>query len=161
KGHKEHEENNQAIHEPHSSGRVALLFAFVSLVSFVVQFCGSFPHLRAPNYCSTPLGGVKIKKTKWAIYLPKGSVVNKDIDFILDGWDYKPGVVQARLVQARGGRQVIQMRVDLGILQIETTAKPDGSKPHGHATYLSYLREQARASLKTGGPLTLSEEQCQ
>ena len=49
--------------------------------------------------------------------------MNQDIDFILDGWDYKPGVVQARLVQARGGRQVIQMRVDLGILQIETTAQ--------------------------------------
>jgi hypothetical protein len=87
--------------------------------------------------------------------------VNQDIDFVLEGWDYKPGMVQARLVQARGGRQVIQMRVDLGILQIETTAKPDGTRPHGHPTYLSYLQEQARVAPKTGGPLVLSEEQCQ
>src|SRR5262245_20874933 len=40
--------------------------------------------------------------------------VKQDIDFILEGWEYKPGMVQARLVQAAGGRQVIQMRVDLG-----------------------------------------------
>src|SRR5439155_15870244 len=70
-------------------------------------------------------------------------------------------MVQARLVQARGGRQVIQMRVDLGILQIETAAKPDGTKPHGHPTYLSYLQEQARMAQKNTGPMVLSEEQCQ
>jgi hypothetical protein len=91
----------------------------------------------------------------------KGSVVNQDIDFVMEGWDYKPGMVQARLVQARGGRQVIQMRVDLGILQIETTAKPDGSRPHGHATYLAYLQEQGRLAAKKDGSLMLSEEQCQ
>src|SRR6202795_3514537 len=95
------------------------------------------------------------------IQASKGSVVNQDIDFVMEGWDYKPGMVQARLVQARGGRQVIQMRVDLGILQIETAGKPDGAKPHGHASYLAYLREQSRAAPKTGGALVLSEEQCQ
>lgn len=87
--------------------------------------------------------------------------MNQDIDFVLEGWDYKPGMVQARLVQARGGRQVIQMRVDLGILQIETSAKPDGTKPHGHLTYLGYLLDQARVAQKTGAGLVLSEEQCQ
>ena len=87
--------------------------------------------------------------------------MNQDIDFALEGWDYKPGLVQARLVQGRGGRQVIQMRVDLGILQIETAAKPDGTKPHGQATYLAYLQEQGRSADKTGGSLVLSEEQCQ
>jgi hypothetical protein len=92
---------------------------------------------------------------------PGECVVNQDIDFVLHGWDYKPSMVQARLVQARGGRQVIQMRVDLGILQIETNGKPDGTTPHGHTTYLDYLEDQARVALKTGGPLALSEEQCQ
>ena len=37
--------------------------------------------------------------------------MKQDIDFILEGWVYKPGVVQARLVEARDGRQIIQMRV--------------------------------------------------
>jgi hypothetical protein len=87
--------------------------------------------------------------------------VNQDIDYVMEGWDYKPGMVQARLVQARGGRQVIQMRVDLGILQIETTAKPDGTRPHGQLTYLAYMQEQARVASRDGGTFLLSEEQCQ
>src|SRR5206468_2515688 len=87
--------------------------------------------------------------------------MSQDIDTPLEGWEYKPGVVQARLVQARDGRQVIQMRVDLGVLQLETVAKPDGSRPHGHASYLAYLLDQARVAKKTGKALSMSEEQCQ
>ena len=87
--------------------------------------------------------------------------MNQDIDYVLEGWDYKPGVVQARLVQARNGRQVIQMRADLGVLQIEPTGKPDGTRPHGQVTYLNYLQDQARVARKTGKSLIMSEEQCQ
>ena len=70
--------------------------------------------------------------------------MSQDIDAALKGWDFKSGVVQARLVQAGEGRQVIQMRVDLGILQMETAGRPDGTRPHGSATYFEYLRQQAR-----------------
>jgi hypothetical protein len=87
--------------------------------------------------------------------------VNQDIDFVLEGWGYKPGVAQARLVQARDGRQVIQLRVDLGVLQLETVGRPDGARPHGHATYFDYLQEQARLSRKAERSFTLSEEQCE
>lgn len=87
--------------------------------------------------------------------------MHHDIDAALEGWDYKPGVVQARLVQARDGRQVIQLRVDLGLLQIETTGRPDGAKPHGCETYYEYLRKQAPVFESAGQTFTLSEEQCQ
>lgn len=87
--------------------------------------------------------------------------MNQDIDYILRGWDFKPGVVQARMVQARDGRQVIQMRVDLGVLQLETLGRPDGTQPHGHDTYLEYLREQARLGKRNSKRFTLSEEQAQ
>jgi len=87
--------------------------------------------------------------------------VNQDIDFILQDWEYKPGMVQARLVQTRTNRQVIQMRVDLGVLQIETASRPDGARPHGFPTYFNYLQEQARIVQKTGQAFVLSEEQCQ
>jgi hypothetical protein len=89
------------------------------------------------------------------------NVVNQDIDFILENWQYKPGVAQARLVQAHDGRQVIQLRIDLGALQLETTGRPDGAMPHGHATYFDYLQEQARLSLKAERNFALSEEHCQ
>jgi hypothetical protein len=86
--------------------------------------------------------------------------MSQDIDGALQGWEFKPGVVQARLVQARDGRQVIQMRVDLGILQIETTERPDGARPHGCPTYFDYLRQQARKAGRAGQSFVLSEEQC-
>ena len=87
--------------------------------------------------------------------------MNQDVDAALQGWDFKPGVVQARLVQARDGRQVIQLRVDLGLLQIETRGRPDGTRPHGCATYFDYLQHQARLAERGGGSFVLSEEQCQ
>jgi hypothetical protein len=92
---------------------------------------------------------------------PKANVVKQDIDFILEGWEYKPGMVQARLVQAPGGRQVIQMRVDLGLLQLESVGRPDGVKPHGQSTYLGYLREQARLAERNKTKFVLTDEQCQ
>jgi hypothetical protein len=87
--------------------------------------------------------------------------MHQDIDSALEGWEFKPGVVQARLVQARDGRQIIQMRVDLGVLQIETTGRPDGTRPHGQESYADYLRQQARVAAKAGQPFSLTEEQAQ
>jgi hypothetical protein len=87
--------------------------------------------------------------------------VNQDIDFVLRDWEYKPGVVQARLVEAHDRRQVIQMRIDLGVLQLETEGRPDGTRPHGCATYYEYLQERARAAQRAGKSFVLDEEQSQ
>lgn len=87
--------------------------------------------------------------------------MRQDIDAALQGWEYTPGAVQARLIRASDGRQVIQMRVDLGLLQIEIAGRPDGTKPHGCPTYFDYLKGQARSADKAGQSFVLSEEQCQ
>jgi hypothetical protein len=87
--------------------------------------------------------------------------MNQDIDDALQGWDARPGSLQARLIEARDGRQVLQLRVDLGILQIEIKDRPDGTRPHGFATYFDYLRQQARVADRAGHEFTLSEEQCE
>jgi len=89
------------------------------------------------------------------------NVVNQDIDFVLENWDYKPGIAQARLIQARDGRQVIQLRIDLGVLQLETTGRPDGARPHAQTTYFDFLQEQARLARKSEQTFALSDEQCQ
>ena len=96
-----------------------------------------------------------------AILDAEGSVVNQDIDNVLRDWEYKAGVVQARLVDAPGGRQVIQMRVDLGVLQLEVDARPDGAHPHGHDTYYEYLHDRSRAAQRAGSKFVLSEEESQ
>ncbi len=83
--------------------------------------------------------------------------MSKDIDIALKGWDYKPGSVQARLVRARNGREILQMRVDLGLLQMETAGRPDGIRPHNAPTYFDYVRRKARGR----EDFVLNEEQCE
>jgi hypothetical protein len=67
----------------------------------------------------------------------------KDLDEVLRGWDYLPGEVQARLVQAEDGRDVLQVRVDLGVLQLEIENRPDGQRPGGAESYYDYLKQLA------------------
>lgn len=86
--------------------------------------------------------------------------MNHDIDDALAGWDYKPGLVQARMIPALDGRTVLQMRIDLGILQMETTGRPDGTRPHGHPSCLAWLQHLARRAENAGKEFELSEEQC-
>src|SRR3954454_18477340 len=44
---------------------------------------------------------------------------------------------------------VVQIRVELGVLQLEVGGRPDGTRPHGFATYLDYLRYRASARGKS------------
>jgi hypothetical protein len=81
----------------------------------------------------------------------------RDIDTVLKGWSFRPGEVTARLVKTRGGREVIQMRVDMGLLQMETEQRPDGAHPHGAETYYDYLVGEA---IRSGDSFRLNREQC-
>jgi len=81
----------------------------------------------------------------------------RDIDSLLKGWDFQPGEVSARIVKARNGRDVLQMRVDMGVLQMETDLRPDGLHPHGAETYFDYLVGEA---VRVGESFRLTKEQC-
>ncbi len=86
--------------------------------------------------------------------------MSKHIDDALKAWDHEPDAMQARLVKGGDGRAVIQMRVDLGVLQLETTGRPDGKKPHGCRTYFEHLRQQADSAERRGEAFVLDEDQC-
>lgn len=83
---------------------------------------------------------------------------NQDIDRILRDWPYEPGEVSVRLVRSADGREVLQMRVEMGVLQLETAKRPDGSRPGGAETYYDFLLALA---IHEGDHFKLSEEQCQ
>jgi len=81
-------------------------------------------------------------------------MMRRDIDDAIQGWPYdpEPGEVMAREVRARDGRMVLQVRIDLGLLQLEVEGRPDGVRPHNFATYLDYLRHRAASrGLAPGG----------
>lgn len=64
------------------------------------------------------------------------------IDLILKDWPYDPDSVSVRLVDGKDGRELIQMRIEMGLLQLETSGRPDGEKPEGAPTYFDYLKER-------------------
>src|SRR4051812_18189885 len=67
--------------------------------------------------------------------------MRRDIDDALHGWPYdpEPGEVVARKLRARDGREILQIRIELGLIQMEVEGRPDGARPHEHETYLDYL----------------------
>jgi hypothetical protein len=81
----------------------------------------------------------------------------RDIDSLLKRWSFQPGEVNARLLKARDGREVLQMRVDMGVLQMETDLRPDGLRPNGAETYYDYLVGEA---VREGERFRLTKEQC-
>jgi len=92
--------------------------------------------------------------------------MRRDIDEAIQGWpfDPEPGEVIAREVRAKDGRMLIQIRVELGLLQLEVSGRPDGTRPHGFVTYLDYLRYRAAGRGQAPGgkspPWTMSAEHC-
>jgi hypothetical protein len=92
--------------------------------------------------------------------------MRRDLDDVIQGWPYdpEPGEHLAREVRARDGRTVLQVRIELGVLQLEIGGRPDGLRPHGFVTYLDYLRHSAASrGLAPGGkspPWMMTEHQC-
>lgn len=84
-------------------------------------------------------------------------MANQHIDRILKQWPYRPGEVDARLVEGADGREVVQLRVDLGLLQMEVNGRPDGTRPGGADTYYDFL---VAAAIAEGDEFELNEEQC-
>ena len=73
--------------------------------------------------------------------------MNNDLSRILREWPYTPGEVQARWVQTGPDQRKIQLRLDLGIFEMEEQGRPDGSRPRGDASVLEYyLKHKAPKS---------------
>jgi len=81
----------------------------------------------------------------------------RSLDAIFRQWPYEPGRLSARLVEVESGREVLQMRIDMGVMQMEVSGRPDGARPDGFETYFDHLLAEA---LHEGEDFMLSEEQC-
>ena len=54
-----------------------------------------------------------------------------DLNTILKDWPYESGTVKVRKITGLDGREKLQLRVDLGLLQMEITGRPDGRRRSG------------------------------
>ena len=81
----------------------------------------------------------------------------QNIDAILNQWPFDPMNVNVRMLKLRQ-RTILQMRIDMGILQMETEGRPDGYNPYGADSYYDFLRKH---SSKVGDDaFELDEEHC-
>src|SRR5256885_1110794 len=70
--------------------------------------------------------------------------MNFDISHLLEQWEYQPGQVVVRRFIGRDGVEKIQLRVDLGLLQMNSHGRPDGKRPYGHPSLLDYYLARAQ-----------------
>lgn len=87
----------------------------------------------------------------------------RDLRTILEGWDFEPGKISVRKIIGHDGREKIQTRIDLGVLQLECTGRPDGERPHGYESLLAYHEQRLREHIDLCGEdedFVLSPEDC-
>ena len=87
-----------------------------------------------------------------------------DISRYLDEWEYQPGKVAVRRFKTKGGKAKLQLRVDLGILQMNAEGRPDGKKPFGYTSLLEHhqarLYKHVAAHEGSDADFHLNAEEC-
>ena len=65
-----------------------------------------------------------------------------DIGELLNNWSFDPDEFIARRITASDGTEKIQIRIDMGVLQLEVEGRPDGERPHDfHRFYPTIKRK--------------------
>ncbi len=83
-----------------------------------------------------------------------------DLNTILRDWPHESGAIKVRKIVGLDGREKLQLRIDLGVLQMEMTGRPDGVRPHGCESLLAYHQQRAARAEERGAEYSLSAEQC-
>src|SRR2546429_3051272 len=83
-----------------------------------------------------------------------------DLNSILKDWPHENGSIKVRKVAGLDGREKLQLRVDLGVLQMEMTGRPDGRRPHNCESLLEYYQKRAARAGQKDEAYELTPEQC-
>ncbi len=83
-----------------------------------------------------------------------------DLNTLLKDWDHESGAIKVRKILGLDGREKLQLRIDLGLLQMEMTGRPDGQRPHSCESLLQYHQRRAARSEARGDAYELTSDQC-
>ena len=86
-----------------------------------------------------------------------------DLQATLAEWPYDAEQISVRKILGTDGLVRIQMRVELGVLQMEAEGRPDGIRPHGWATLLEYHQKRLEKHQERSGSedgFRISPRQC-
>jgi hypothetical protein len=87
--------------------------------------------------------------------------MSEDIGHILWNWRYNPDEeLTVRIVRGDDNRPKIQMRIDMGVMQMEIDGHPAGERPEGEESWFDYYerRRKEYEESKVDDYFTLSEE---
>jgi protein-arginine kinase activator protein McsA len=74
-----------------------------------------------------------------------------DISHTLEQWDYQPGQVAVRRFVGKDGVEKIQLRLDLGLLQMNSEGRPDGKRPLGYESIYDYYQSRLYKHIVANG----------
>jgi len=83
-----------------------------------------------------------------------------DLNTLLNDWPHESGAIKVRKIIGLDGREKLQLRIDLGMLQMEMTGRPDGHRPHNCESLLQYHQRRAARAEARGDLYELTPEQC-
>jgi len=90
-------------------------------------------------------------------------MADEDLTRFLQDWPPEPGHINARRIVGADGHEKIQVRLDLGVLQMEVDGRPDGERPEGFESLLAYQRDRLERYVRESGSVvgfSLSAEEC-
>jgi tetratricopeptide (TPR) repeat protein len=82
-----------------------------------------------------------------------------DLNDLLRDWPHEPGQIKVRKILGSDGKEKLQLRIDLGLIQMETTGRPDGLEPHDCESLLEYHTRRAARAEKKGEKYELTPEE--
>lgn len=71
----------------------------------------------------------------------QSSMPHEDISHLLRVWKFEPGQPNVRQILGEDGEPRVQIRLDLGVLQMYADGRPDGERPHGYESLLEYFED--------------------
>jgi len=83
-----------------------------------------------------------------------------DLNWLVKDWSHEPGAIKVRKIMGLDGKEKLQLRIDLGLLQMEMEGRPDGQRPHNCESLLHYHQRRAKRAVERGEPYVLTPEQC-
>jgi UvrB/uvrC motif len=83
-----------------------------------------------------------------------------DLNSLVNDWPHEPGAIKVRKIIGVDGREKLQLRIDLGLLQMEMQGRPDGRRPHNAESLLVYHQRRAARAEARGENYELTAEQC-
>lgn len=82
-----------------------------------------------------------------------------DLNDLLRDWPHEPGVIKVRKILGSDGKEKLQLRIDLGLIQMETSGRPDGQEPHDCESLLEYHQRRASRATKKSESFALTPDE--